>query len=210
MRIFVDNHQEFKYCPNCDSIFPFPAIIFSRQVSRNDGLCVYCRECEAERHKVYNEEHKEENKRYREINGEKLRLYNIIYRGEHKEESSEYHRKYRIDNREEISLRRKRFYMEHREEIINRNKKYSQTIKGKETKARTGSRRKRNLDFIPLFENPFPKDIDIDWHHISDSFVVALPRIIHRNCGGGYGTEEHRRLLKPIVEDVFEISYVIF
>ena len=40
------------------------------------------------------------------------------------------------------------------------------------------------MKFIQLMDNPFPKEIFIDWHHINNLFVVPMPRNLHQAIGG--------------------------
>ena len=61
----------------------------------------------------------------------------------------------------------------------------------KVTDAKNHSRRKC-YGFIPLFENPFPEEIDIDYHHINNLLVVPVPRQIHKKCNNGCKVNLHR------------------
>ena len=65
--------------------------------------------------------------------------------------------------------------------------------------------RARNLGFTLLFDNPFEENIPIDYHHISDAFVVVLPRSLHTSHLG----KTHRDDLKPYVESIYNITYNI-
>jgi len=86
-------------------------------------------------------------------------------------------------------------------------KEYNQTERGKEISSRTKSRR-RGLGFELLFDSIF-NNIETDSHHISDGFVIPIPRDIHRKYNGGSNKEKHRKLLKPIIEEMYEFSYTI-
>ena len=68
-------------------------------------------------------------------------------------------------------------------------KKYMQTPKGKIANAKHKTKR-RNLKFIPLINNPFPPDIDIEYHHINDIFVIPLPKTSHQNTYGNNHLEK--------------------
>ena len=70
---------------------------------------------------------------------------------------------------------------------------------------RKNAKRKRNLGFIILFDNIFPDNTPVDYHHISDGFVIPIPRYIHQLYGGKF----HRDNLKYIIEDLYNISYII-
>jgi len=75
--------------------------------------------------------------------------------------------------------------------------------RGKVSKSKSNAKRRRNLNFILLFDNPFK--CPVHYHHISDAFVVAIPRDVHfAHLGQG-----HRTQLKPLVELLYNISYTI-
>lgn len=88
-------------------------------------------------------------------------------------------------------------------------KKYKQSTKGRVTIRRYNAKRKRNLGYIELFDNPFDKDILVVGHHISDAFVVYIPKSLHLNHLHGKYREKHRDELKPYVEEIYDISYII-
>ena len=50
--------------------------------------------------------------------------------------------------------------------------------------------------WIPIMENPFPEEIEIDWNHINDMFVVPVPRNIHRYRLG----YEHRNICNDWID----------
>ena len=84
-------------------------------------------------------------------------------------------------------------------------KDYRQTSKGKEVLHKALAKRQRNLGWDLLFNNPFPLSIPVEYHHISDVFVVAIPKHIHKRHLGN----NHRQELKPIVERIYDITYTI-
>ena len=86
--------------------------------------------------------------------------------------------------------------------------KYKGTPEGK-LYSRKGKARRRGYGLIELFDNPFPKGIPVIGHHISDGFVVYLPRSLHMNHLHGKYKEIHRNELKPYVESVYNITYII-
>ena len=81
-------------------------------------------------------------------------------------------------------------------------KKYPQTERGKMVTARIQARRKRNLDWTKLFPNPFDISVEIDWHHISDEYVVAIPKELHQLYNG---YKNHRELCMNIVSQLYEV-----
>lgn len=65
--------------------------------------------------------------------------------------------------------------------------------------------KRRLLGHTILFNNIFSDSIPIDYHHISDGFMVAIPRDLHKLYGGLY----HREKLRDIVETLYCISYIV-
>ena len=63
---------------------------------------------------------------------------------------------------------------------------------GKKVAWARSKKRRGKLKFIPLFLNPFPDDIDVDYHHINNLFVVPIPSQIHKKCGSGRKVDLHR------------------
>ena len=74
---------------------------------------------------------------------------------------------------------------------------------------RKSNARRRGYGSIELFNNPFPDDIQVVCHHISDAFVVYLPKSLHINHYTGKDKEKHRDELKPYVEGIYDITYTI-
>ena len=78
-------------------------------------------------------------------------------------------------------------------------KKYRQTEKGKIDKRKRVTKRKRELGWILLCENPFADSVLVDYHHILGAYVVAVPRELHRlYCG-----KNHLENLRPILEQIY-------
>lgn len=71
------------------------------------------------------------------------------------------------------------------------------------------AKRERDLGYDELFDNPFPKDIPVVGHHISDGFVVYIPRSLHEKHLHGKYKQLHRDELKPIIESLYNFSYII-
>jgi len=114
------------------------------------------KEQEAIRHKVYNDEHKEEK---------------VIYNKEYRET----HETSRPTPDESRVYNRKR-YTQYREEIIRKNKAYAQTREGRETRRKTGAKR-RSFGFIPINE-PFE---NCEGHHIDKEHIVYIPKELHKS-----------------------------
>ena len=106
---------------------------------------------------------------------------------------------------------------EHTKRGIARRKKHRQSIKGKITHQKGGkkylqsrkgriadkkhqAKRKRNLGFTVLLENKF--NCDVDYHHINNEYVIAVPRYIHRGTLG----KNHRVECNSLVEKLYDID----
>lgn len=80
--------------------------------------------------------------------------------------------------------------------------KYAQSERGKFENLRRCAKRRRNLGFIKIQDNIFPKNIHIHWHHIDSEHVIALPRDVHRKCFTGE-TVRHRELCFQAIECLY-------
>jgi len=78
-------------------------------------------------------------------------------------------------------------------------KRYYNTDKGKISRKRVRAKH-RKLGFIPLFSNPFDILEQIEWHHITDIYVVAVPKDLHQL----YKTKQHREMCMTIVEQIYK------
>ena len=57
-------------------------------------------------------------------------------------------------------------------------KRYANDLEFRLRKAKQRAK-DRGLGFIPMFPNPFAYNVEIDWHHVNDVYVVAIPRELH-------------------------------
>ncbi len=76
-------------------------------------------------------------------------------------------------------------------------KKYEQTPLGKISVKRTLAKR-RKLGFIPIINNPFPKEVKINHHHINNTFVIPIPKKLHRSSLG----KQHRIKVNKKIENL--------
>ena len=90
----------------------------------------------------------------------------------------------------------------HSEKAKKHRKKYRQSEKGKLALYETLANRKRNLKFIPLFENPFPIEVKVHYHHINNLLVIPLPAKLH-NAGNNQNILEHRELCIKTIENIY-------
>ena len=89
----------------------------------------------------------------------------------------------------------------HSKEYRKNNPKYWDT----DAYRKKNAHRQRNMEWIKLFESIFSDDTEIAYHHISDAFVIPIPKRIHLNNLG----KNHREKLQPIIENLYQISYII-
>ena len=118
-----------------------------------------------------------------------------------------YHRDQYIKNKDKILKRHKEQSQTKEYKRIHSvsNQKYRKTKNGKLSSSKGCAKRQRNLGYEELFNNPFPKDIPVIGHHMSDGFVVYIPKSLHLNHYG----PNHREELKPYIESIYDISYTI-
>ena len=77
------------------------------------------------------------------------------------------------------------------------NKKFWQSDKGKLLDSKHQAKRKRDLGFTPLMSNPFPEEVPVDYHHINDTFVIPVPRQVHKSMLG----KKHRIRVNDWIEE---------
>lgn len=117
-------------------------------------------------------------------------------------------KKWYINNKIAVGKKQHDYKLLHKDEQREYNRKWRNTISGKETKAR-GSAKRRCLGNVVLFNNPFPENVPVDYHHISDAFVVAIPRDLHKKHNHPTNTKLHRDELQPFIEQIYNFTYVV-
>lgn len=78
-------------------------------------------------------------------------------------------------------------------------RKYRVSDKGKLCDSRYKSKRRRKLNSFAMFKNPFDMAEKINWHHITDAYVVAIPEDLHLLYNGKY----HRDKVMEIVKQIY-------
>ena len=112
----------------------------------------------------------------------------------------EYHKKYQYINKVTETKRKMRWAKDNISKVKQSHKKWRQNnpdkwnLNNKKIRAR-----RRYMGFNKLCENPFPSNIEIEWHHINNIDVIPLPKEIHRLCTTGSNVELHRELCKSWV-----------
>ena len=152
-------------------------------------------------------------------------LYNTIHSKEYADANPERKREsdanWRMNNQDEIKIHRLDYEnhtvivtcIECGKLVITSDscRKYCEDCASKknvESRIKAKAKRK-GYDSIFLFDNPFPKNILVVGHHISDAFVVYLPRSLHLNHLHGNYKQLHRDELQPYVEGIYNVSYII-
>jgi hypothetical protein len=79
--------------------------------------------------------------------------------------------------------------------------KYDKTINGKISNGKSSSK-SRGLKFTPLMSNPFPEEVEVDWHHVNDLLVIPIPRKLHRGTRG----KDHIAKCNMIIDDLYGLD----
>ena len=103
--------------------------------------------------------------------------------------------------------RSQRYRENHKEDCRERSKKHYRN--NKERYLKKNAKRRRNLKWIKLMDSPFPKEIEVDWHHINNIFVIPIPKITHLYHYNPK-TKKHRELCNKKLVDLNLIPKVSF
>lgn len=143
------------------------------------------------RQKKWRTEHREQNKN-------NCRNYYYNNKVKLNKQNRERHKKNRTANLEAMNKYREK----NKEKLKAQCRAYGKTENGKKASAKHHNKRKRELGFNIIFENKIVGSIN--WHHVNNKDVVALPIDLHTLYGGGNGnTESHRQNLEPIVVQLY-------
>ena len=165
----------FKICSHCRKNLSISE--YHKNRTTHDGFGNECKFCLSEIRERNLEKKHEYDKQYCLVNAEQQRQKaNDWYYANHE---------YAID-------RSKEYYRNHIEEhrVNSRNWKQNNPERLRVLRGRHKAKR-RNMGFFKLWKNPFPEDVQIDWHHVNKMLVVPMPRRIHNKCSH-LNPEEHR------------------
>jgi len=186
--------MKMKTCNKCDMVLPATEKYFYRDdYVRKDGtrnLESRCKRCMLERNKKYKKTESGKKARERYNKSEKGRM---CYRKANK--------KYYYDGNGKLKTIQYQQSEDGKISHNNANRKYRKTKKGKKTNRKSLAKRRQNLGYIELYPNPFDESEVVDWHHIDDEHVVALPVDLH-HLYGGY-VEKHRHMCLIIVKQIY-------
>lgn len=130
----------FKKCGRCQLEFPATLEYFGKQSRNKDGFKSECKKCKSE-----------DNKKYRELNVEKLTKYKNKYKAEYKYDKEKYlakrdffiakSKRYNERNKEKCIENSKIYYQSHKEELLDKIKAYQKTERGRHLGAIRTNRR---------------------------------------------------------------------
>jgi uncharacterized Zn finger protein (UPF0148 family) len=149
----------------------------------------------------WEKEHKEHRAEYYKKNEKHFKIYRKKYYIKNKKRIKSYRDKWEKQNETHLDEYRKKYYIKNKKRILNRNRAYKNTSKGREVHIKVQCRRKRDLDWVKLIDNPFPDNIKIHWHHVTDKFVFPVPASVHKKTYG----KNHRDKMNKWIEAHFDI-----
>jgi len=186
--------MKMKLCIKCKKELPATSEYFYNRKDSKDGFRNDCKECHYERIKIYRKTEDGKNARKRYYKSDRAKELHV----------NACKKYYNTDNGKSkiISYQQSD---EGRESHNKANKKYKKSEKGKISILKENSRR-RNMNYVQLIPNPFSVNEDIDWHHIDDKYVVALPRDLHRLYMGKYHKDNVMIIVKQIYLENIELT----
>jgi len=167
-----------KVCTNCKQEKYLEDYYNSKKSS--DGKRSRCKECTKELNKQYY------------INNRDTIINNV--------------RDYTLENHDYKIEYKRNWNKVNKDYITEYNKSYRQTENGKLQHKKDDARRRRDLKFIELFINPFPEEVEVDYHHINNILVIPIPRFIHQSLHRGQNVEEHRNLCNEWIKDNYGLD----
>lgn len=162
-----------KQCSHCERILPFDD--FHKNKAQPDGYNYWCKECHKDWRESYKATKQEYDKQYRMDNAERKKQTDKNWYYNNQEYAKAQMIKYRKEHPEifQVYQQTEKYKIMHRKCVRKQNA------------------RRRNLGFNELWENPFPDEVEIDWHHINDFLIIPMPKQVHNLCSHP-NPEEHR------------------
>ena len=108
------------------------------------------------------------------------------------------HLKWRTKNKKIHNKRNREWYRQNSEKHKQANLIWNKTKKGKQYWKKILAKRRQRLNWILMFPNPFNDSVLVDYHHITDAYVVAIPRDLHRLHLRKYHRENTMEIVKQI------------
>lgn len=130
-----------------------------------------------------------------------IKCYKNKWKREHPEEYKVSQKKYEQSDKGKLNKAKYNQTDKGKATKMKADKKFKQTIKRKVSLRKSNAKR-RKFDDIPLYNNPFTDSVPVEWHHISDEFIVAIPKDLHK-LYNGYGKQKHRELVMNIANQIY-------
>jgi len=210
-----------RYCRKCKVLLIVGENCLLSKLEHHDYICDGCISILK---KTYYDNNKnkilKQQKEYYENNREKKLNYARKYNKEHPGlvrvgwdkweiendfDMKSYKKEYHIKNKGKHNELTRNYYANNKERLIKQAREYRKTPKGKEVHSKISAKRNRELGFNKLFENPFLEGVEIHWHHINDTDVVAIPKEIHQKYSG-LSRKKHRNSLIPYIKKIYNIE----
>lgn len=165
-----------KICSKCKKELPLTTEYYHRRRDRKIGFRSECKECGLK-----------QKRDYRKTEGSKImrKKYQQSNRG--KESQKKANEKYLSSEK-------------NREKARQCTLRWRHSKNGRKSDIRTQTERQRNLKWIELLSNPFDELEEIEWHHITDKYVVAIPKDLHVLYNG---YKNHREMCLDIIKQIY-------
>lgn len=154
----------------------------------------------------------EAQKEYRNRHRGYFREKQKCYRENHPEKIKESKKKHYQKNKETIKQKRKLYYKKNVEKVKETNKKWCERNpdKVKEKRKKTKNKR-RGKGYLLLWANPFPKEIEVDNHHIipTRGLCIPIPKTTHR-YKEGFNLKEHIDFNNYWIEKIYCMNIDMF
>lgn len=178
-----------KCCTKCKNILPISDFCKKNSIKR-DRLNSWCRKCCRKCYQELRKNHPELIRKWEKNRNKKIRRKS--------------QRIWVKDNPEKIGESRRKFYKNNSEKI----KKYVRNWQKNNPEKVMAyiTKRNRNLGYFELFDNPFPEEIPINFHHINDFIVIPMPDKLHRSYNNP-NSSVHRQKCSVILERIYGVDF---
>lgn len=218
--MITQKNNTVKYCNHCNDELVVGNNWTNHNQIKRDYICSNCqskrnsswKEKHADMVKQSNEEYykqhmnviKERSNKYRQTVKGKLSQKKGIKKYQQTDKGKVSAKKFRESEKGKSIQRKanKKFRDVHQDYHNSYQKSYRGTKKGHEAIRKAKAKCKRNLGYIEMFGNPFAESVKVDWHHITDVYVVAIPRDLHK-AYSGYNQQKHRELVMEIAKQIY-------
>jgi len=67
-------------------------------------------------------------------------------------------------------------------------------------------KRQRELGYFELWDNPFPDEIEVHFHHINKMLVIPMPARLHEKTTGRKNRNQHMDACNKIIEEIYGVD----